>query len=56
MSPWFLQAEPANKVATVSPGSGQAQVPEEAVAISSPALASAKSATQPHGPSAPRYV
>ena len=38
----------------MSPGSGQASVTEEAVAVSSPAAA-AKPATQPLGPSAPRY-
>ncbi|KAF3696831.1 La-related protein 4 La ribonucleoprotein domain family member 4 [Channa argus] len=41
------------KEVTVSPGSGQAPVTEEAVAVSSPALAIVKSATQPLGPSAP---
>ncbi|KAA8591125.1 hypothetical protein FQN60_002068 [Etheostoma spectabile] len=45
--------EQASKEATVSPGSGQPSVTEEAVAVSSPALATVKSATQPHGPSAP---
>ncbi|XP_042347380.1 la-related protein 4 isoform X2 [Plectropomus leopardus] len=47
------KTEQANKDATVSPGSGQPQVAEEAVAVSSPALAAAKTATQPLGPSAP---
>lgn len=42
-----------NKEATMSPGSGQAPVMEQAVAVSSPALAAAKPATQPLGPSAP---
>ncbi|XP_032377971.1 la ribonucleoprotein 4Aa isoform X2 [Etheostoma spectabile] len=47
------KTEQASKEATVSPGSGQPSVTEEAVAVSSPALATVKSATQPHGPSAP---
>ncbi|KAM9342677.1 la ribonucleoprotein 4Aa isoform 2-T2 [Pholidichthys leucotaenia] len=41
------KTEQANKEATVSPGSGQAQVAEEAVA----AVVTAKSVTQPLGPS-----
>lgn len=47
------KTEQANKEATVSPSSGQPPVTEEAVAVSSPALAAAKPATQPLGPSAP---
>ncbi|XP_028265686.1 la ribonucleoprotein 4Aa isoform X2 [Parambassis ranga] len=47
------KAEQANKEATVSPGSGQGPVTEDAVAVPSPALASAKSANQPLGPLAP---
>ncbi|XP_068997803.1 la ribonucleoprotein 4Aa isoform X2 [Embiotoca jacksoni] len=47
------KTEQANKDATVSPGSGQAPVTEEAVSVSSPALAAVKSATQPLGPPAP---
>ncbi|XP_070695280.1 la ribonucleoprotein 4Aa isoform X1 [Pempheris klunzingeri] len=47
------KTEQANKEATVSPGLGQVPVSEEAVAASSPALATVKSATQPLGPSAP---
>ncbi|XP_008294782.1 la ribonucleoprotein 4Aa isoform X1 [Stegastes partitus] len=47
------KTEQANKEATVNPGSGQASATEEAVAVSSPALAAAKSATQPLGPLAP---
>ncbi|KAM8754444.1 la ribonucleoprotein 4Aa isoform 1-T1 [Acanthopagrus schlegelii] len=47
------KTEQANKEATVSPGSGQAPASEEAVAVSSPALAAAKSTTQPLGSSAP---
>lgn len=39
----------------MSAGSGPAPVTEEAVAVSSPAPATAKSATQPLGPSAPGY-
>ncbi|XP_044068278.1 la-related protein 4 isoform X3 [Siniperca chuatsi] len=45
------KTEQANKETTVSPGSGQATVTEEAAA--SPAPAAPKSATQPLGPSAP---
>ncbi|XP_059188987.1 la ribonucleoprotein 4Aa isoform X2 [Centropristis striata] len=45
--------EQANKEATVSPGSGHPPVTDEAVAVSSPALTAAKTATQPLGPSAP---
>ncbi|XP_022597633.1 la-related protein 4-like isoform X2 [Seriola dumerili] len=47
------KTEQANKEATVSQSSGQASVTEEAVVVSSPAPAAAKSATQPLGPSAP---
>ncbi|XP_051282846.1 la-related protein 4 isoform X2 [Dicentrarchus labrax] len=47
------KTEQANKEATVSPGSGQASVAEEAVSVSSPAPTAAKPATQPLGPSAP---
>ncbi|XP_037628209.1 la-related protein 4 isoform X2 [Sebastes umbrosus] len=47
------KTEQANKEATVSPGTGQPPVTEEAVAVSSPALTAAKSAIQPLGPSAP---
>ncbi|XP_036959398.1 la-related protein 4 isoform X1 [Acanthopagrus latus] len=47
------KTEQANKEATVSPGSGQAPASEEAVAVSSPALAAAKSTIQPLGSSAP---
>ncbi|XP_028439931.1 la ribonucleoprotein 4Aa isoform X2 [Perca flavescens] len=47
------KTEQANKEATVSPGSGQPPVTEDAVAVSSPALTTLKSATQPLGPSAP---
>ncbi|XP_039656110.1 la-related protein 4 isoform X2 [Perca fluviatilis] len=47
------KTEQANKEATVSPGSGQPPVTEDAVAVSSPALATLKSATQPLGPSTP---
>ncbi|XP_075882484.1 la ribonucleoprotein 4Aa isoform X2 [Nelusetta ayraudi] len=47
------KTEQANKVATVSPGSGPAQVTEEAATASSPALA--KTPSQPPGPSAPGY-
>ncbi|XP_026188409.1 la ribonucleoprotein 4Aa isoform X2 [Mastacembelus armatus] len=50
------KTEHANKEATVSPGSGQGPVTEEAVAVSSPALAAAKPAAQPLGPSAPGVV
>ncbi|XP_029911399.1 la ribonucleoprotein 4Aa isoform X2 [Myripristis murdjan] len=46
------KTEQANKEATVSAGSGQGPVTEEAVAVSSPAQTAAKSA-QPLGPSAP---
>lgn len=53
MTPCFFQTEQANKVATVSPSSSQAQVTEEAVSVSNPALA--KPASQPLGPSAPGY-
>nr|XP_046252924.1 la-related protein 4 isoform X2 [Scatophagus argus] len=49
------KAEQNNKEATVSSGSGQAPVTEEAVAVSSTVLAAAKSATQPLG-SAPASV
>ncbi|XP_034392746.1 la-related protein 4 [Cyclopterus lumpus] len=47
------KTEQANKEATVSPCSGQSPVAEEAVAVSSLALAATKPATQPVGPSAP---
>uniref|UniRef100_A0A3Q1GAC7 La ribonucleoprotein 4Aa n=1 Tax=Acanthochromis polyacanthus TaxID=80966 RepID=A0A3Q1GAC7_9TELE len=47
------KTEQANKEATVSPGAGQASVTEEAVVVSSPALATAKSTTQPLGPLSP---
>ncbi|XP_029290857.1 LOW QUALITY PROTEIN: la ribonucleoprotein 4Aa [Cottoperca gobio] len=47
------KTEQVNKEVTVSPASGQPPVTEEAVAVSSPALAAAKSAPQPLGPSAP---
>ncbi|AWP09623.1 putative la-related protein 4 isoform 2 [Scophthalmus maximus] len=47
------KTEQANKEATVSPGSVQAPVTEEAVAAPSPALATPKAATQPLGPPAP---
>ncbi|XP_068454083.1 la ribonucleoprotein 4Aa isoform X2 [Clinocottus analis] len=47
------KTEQANKEATVSPGSGQPPVAEEAVAVLSLAPAAAKPATQPVGPSAP---
>ncbi|XP_054465366.1 la-related protein 4 [Anoplopoma fimbria] len=47
------KTEQANKEATVSPVSVQPPVAEEAVAVSSIALAAVKSATQPLGPSAP---
>ncbi|XP_047456808.1 la-related protein 4 isoform X2 [Mugil cephalus] len=47
------KTEQANKEATVSAGSGQAPVTEEPVAVSSPALAPVKSATQPLAPSVP---
>lgn len=47
------KTEQANKEATVSQGSGQASGAEEAAAVPSPALAAAKPATQPLGPSAP---
>lgn len=47
------KTEQANKEATVSPASVQPPVAEETVAVSSPALAAAKSASQPLGPSAP---
>lgn len=55
MSLCFLQTEHTNKEATVSSSSSQAAVTEEAVAVSSPALAAPKSATQPLGSSAPGY-
>ncbi|XP_040909236.1 la-related protein 4 isoform X3 [Toxotes jaculatrix] len=47
------KTEQANKEATVSPATGQASVTEATVAASTPALAAAKSTTQPLGPSAP---
>ncbi|XP_029362407.1 la ribonucleoprotein 4Aa isoform X2 [Echeneis naucrates] len=47
------KTEQANKEATVSQGSGQASVTEEAVAVSSPALVAAKPSAQPLGPSNP---
>lgn len=47
------KTEQANKEATVSSGSGQQPVAEDVVAVSSPALAATKSATQPLVPSAP---
>lgn len=53
--PFFQKTEQANKVANVSPVSSQAQATEEAVAISSPAVAAAKSTPQLPGSSAPGY-
>lgn len=50
------KTEQANKEATVSPGSGQSPVAEEAVAVSSLALAATKHAPQPVGPSAPGII
>ncbi|XP_074536948.1 la ribonucleoprotein 4Aa isoform X2 [Halichoeres trimaculatus] len=44
------KTEQANKEATVSPASGQAVVTEDTVAVTSPAQAAVKSATQPLGP------
>lgn len=54
-SSWGFQTEQANKEATVSTGSGQAPATEEAVAVSSPALAPVKPAPQPLGPSTAGY-
>ncbi|XP_034551686.1 la-related protein 4 isoform X2 [Notolabrus celidotus] len=44
------KTEQANKEATVSPATGPAPVTQETVAVSSPAQAAVKSATQPLGP------
>lgn len=49
--PVCFQTEQASKVATVSPGSG----PEDPAAVPSPALAAAKPASQPLGPSVTGY-
>lgn len=51
----FLKTEQTSKEATVTPGSGQTQTTEEAVAVSSPALTAPKSVSQPLGSLASRY-
>ncbi|MEQ2294673.1 hypothetical protein AMECASPLE_006340 [Ameca splendens] len=52
----LYKTEQTSKEATVSPGSGQTQATEEAVAVSSPALTAPKSISQPLGSLASRIT